>query len=110
MSEGRRWFLLLAALLAIATAGGCAGGETRQYSSQLTPLVGKADKAYFIEKYGEPDKRTVTDAATETWEYRFGTQNLNDYGSRGNLTTATQLRLTFRNGILASWQAANVLN
>ncbi len=107
----RRRLLVLPLALALVGASGCASNsESRQFTHDLNPLIGKADKAYFIEKYGEPDKRTAIDAATDVWEYKFGEMKLNDYASRGNMTTATLLRATFKNGVLASWQASNALN
>jgi len=105
-----RWFLLFPLLLALAGAWGCAGTEARQFARDLNPVVGKADKAYFVEKYGQPDKRTAVDGATDVWEYRFAGERLNDHATRGNLATSTLLRLTFRNGTLSSWQTSNTLN
>jgi len=101
--------LVSGALLLQVGASGCAGNESRQFTRELAPLVGRADKAYFVEKYGEPLRRTPVDATTEVWDYRFGEESLNDYASRGNLTTSTLLRLTFRNGILSTFQASNTL-
>ncbi|MEO7157981.1 MAG: hypothetical protein ABI039_10485, partial [Vicinamibacterales bacterium] len=88
---------------------GCASTETKEFARQLNPLVGHADKAYFIEKYGQPDRRSTLDSQSDVWEYRFSGENLNAYGTRGNLSTATLLRLTFRNGTLSAWQATNTL-
>jgi hypothetical protein len=102
---------VLPLVLTLVGVGGCASNsESRRLTVELNPLIGKADKAYFIDKYGEPDKRTAVDATTDVWEYRFGEVKLNDYASRGNLSTVTLLRATFKNGVLASWQASNALN
>jgi hypothetical protein len=109
MSGIRRWLLLFPLTLALAAAIGCAGNETRQYARELNPAVGKADKAYFIEKYGEPEKRITVDPATDIWEYRFGEDRLSDHATRSNLVMSTLLRLTFRNGTFTSWQASNTL-
>ena len=68
------------------------------------------DKAYFIEKYGDPDKKIAIDNLTDAWEYSFGHQRLSEYGARGNLSTAVLLRLTFKNGILVDWRAVNKVN
>jgi hypothetical protein len=105
----RRWFLLLPLLLSLAGVNGCATSETRQFARELNPAIGKADKAYFVEKYGEPDKRTAVDLTTDVWEYHFGGERLNEHASRGNLATSTLLRLTFTSGTLSSWQASNAL-
>ena len=109
MSRTRRSFLLVPVMFAIGLASGCAGTANREFAAELRPLVGKADKAYFLEKYGDPDKRTAVDLHTDMWEYSFGQQSLNDFGARGNLSTGTRLRLTFKDGILSSWQAANTV-
>ena len=93
MSCSRRSILLLPVALVLGAVLGCASTQTREFARDLDPVVGRADKAYFIQKYGEPDRRSALDAATDVWEYNFGQQNLSDYGARGNLSTSTWLRL-----------------
>jgi len=110
MSNTRRSLLLVPVALMLGTALGCAGSQTREFARELDPLVGHADKAYFIEKYGEPDKRSALDAQMDVWEYNFGQTRLSDFGARSTLSTSTWLRLTFKNGTLSSWQAANRMN
>ena len=105
----RRWLLLFSLLFAIVAISACATSEKRQFARDLNPVIGKANKAYFIEKYGEPDKRTAVDTTTDVWEYKFGEESLSEYGARGNISTVTLVRLTFRNGVFASWQTANAL-
>lgn len=109
MPRNRRFFLLAPVVLALAGILGCASSETREFALQLNPLVGRADKAYFIEKYGQPDKRSALDSQTDVWEYSFGQEQLGTYGARGNLTTSTLLRLTFKNGTLSAWRAGNTM-
>ena len=43
------------------------------------PSSAAPTKAYFLEKYGEPDKRIAVDATTDIWEYTFGEESLSDY-------------------------------
>ena len=110
MITRRRRLLLLPLALAIGTATGCAGTARRQFARELDPLVGHADKAYFIEKYGEPIRQSSTGSQTDVWEYSFGHTNLNDYGARGNVITSTLVRLFFKDGTLSSWQAIDRMN
>jgi hypothetical protein len=107
MRNSRRFFLIVSLVLTLMPVLGCAGTENREFARELAPMVGRADKAYFIEKYGEPDKRSALDAQTDVWEYSFGQENLIDYGARGNLSTSTTLRLTFKDGKFSGWQAVN---
>jgi hypothetical protein len=109
MPRSCRLFLIVPLALALVAILGCASTETREFARQLAPLVGHADKAYFIEKYGEPDKRSGLDSQTDVWEYNFGQERLGNYGTRSNLSTSTLLRLTFKNGTLSAWQSTNAL-
>jgi hypothetical protein len=99
--------LLLSALLALAAAHGCATPDTRLYARQLDPLIGKADKDFFIEKYGDPVARDRVDSHIDVWEFVASERPLNDRPGGGNLTMITRLRLTFKDGILSAWQASN---
>jgi hypothetical protein len=107
MPNTRRFFLIVSLALMLVAVLGCAGTQNREFARDLTPMVGRVDKAYFIEKYGEPDKRSALDAQTDVWEYNFGQEHLSDYGARGNLSTSTTLRLTFKDGKFSAWQAVN---
>jgi len=107
MHGNRRWFLRAAIASAIALSSGCATTESREFARELNPLVGRADQTYFIEKYGEPDKRSSPTPGTDIWEYTFGRQNMANHGAHVNLTTSTLVRLTFKNGTLSAWQATN---
>src|SRR5262245_29963768 len=110
MPNSRRCFLRVSAALAAGCLAGCAGSARREFARELDPLVGRVDKAYFLEKYGEPIKQTSLNTQTDVWEYSFGHTNLNDYGARGNVTTSTLVQLVFRNGTLTSWQATARMN
>jgi len=107
MPNARRFLLIGCLTLLLGAVLGCAGTPNREFARDLAPMVGRVDKAYFIEKYGEPDKRIALDVQTDVWEYNFGGERLSEYGARGNLTTSTLLRLTFKNGTFTSWQALN---
>jgi hypothetical protein len=106
MQQTRRFFLLVPLLLALAAGAGCATDDTRLFKRQLDPLIGKADKEFFIEKYGEPVARSRIDNHTDMWEFSTNEKTLGERPT-GNLTMSTRLRLTFKDGILASWQAFN---
>jgi hypothetical protein len=109
MPQSRRSFLLLPLAAALVAAAGCAGNETRAYAKDLDPLVGRAPKDYFIEKYGEPEKRTRIDAHTDVWEFRVSDNPVTTGNLRGAVGVSTLLRLTFKDDKLASWQAFNVV-
>jgi hypothetical protein len=109
MPSLHRRLLLASLLLTLATGFGCAGNETRKYASELGPLVGRAPLPYFIERYGEPEKRTAVDSRTEIVQFRVAAESLGSYGVRGNLEITTELRLTFKDGILSAWQASNAV-
>jgi hypothetical protein len=111
MWVGRRFALVIALPLALAAASACVStSPSREFARDLNPAIGKAGESFFIDKYGDPDKRTSVDGVTDVWEYRFAGERADDHASRGNLTTVTLLRLTFRNGVLYSWQATNAIN
>jgi hypothetical protein len=102
--------LLQGSLLLMLVAGfGCAGNETREYARELDPLVGRAPIPFFIDRFGEPEKRIAVDSRTEILQFRVATESLDNYGARGNLKVTTELRLTFRDGILAGWRASNAV-
>jgi hypothetical protein len=109
MLRSRRLFLTVPLLLALAAGAGCASNETRQLARRLDPLIGKADKDFFIERYGEPVARTRLDSRTDLWEFVVSETPVSDRPSGGNLTTSTRLRVTFKDGILAAWQAFNTV-
>jgi hypothetical protein len=109
MQRTRRFFLLVPLLAALAAGAGCATNDTRLIARQLDPLIGKADKEYFIEKYGEPVAKTRVDGRIDVWEFSVSEKTLSDRPTGGNLTTSTRLRATFKDGVLASWQAFNVV-
>lgn len=91
----------LVAVLTVAFLLGCASNVARM-SVEMDGLVGTADKAYFANKYGPPDKQATLDADTELWEYRLNEQNYTSpTGYR--FSTFDRLRLTFRNGKLHAW-------
>jgi len=105
----RQYLALALLLLAVAAGAGCAGTETRAYTRELAPLVGRAPVAWFVERYGEPEKRTVIDGRTEVLQFRAAEESLAGRGARGNVTVVTELRLTFRDGILSAWEASNAV-
>ncbi len=109
MQTIRRLLLLAPLAIALGAGAGCAGNETREYAKVLDPLIGRADKAYMIERYGEPDKRTRVDAHTDIWEFRTSDVPLSAYGSRGNTAVSTLLRVTFTDDRMSAWQAFNTI-
>ena len=109
MLQTRRFFLLVPLLLALAVGAGCATNDTRLFARQLDPLIGKADKEFFVEKYGEPVAKNRIDSHTDMWEFSTSEKSLSERPIGGNLTMSTRLRLTFKDGVLASWQAFNTV-
>jgi hypothetical protein len=103
-------FLLPGVLVVtLAAAFGCAGNETREYERELRPLVGRAPVAYFIDRYGEPEKRLAVDSRTEVLQFRVAEETIGVRGAHASLAVATELRLTFKDGILSGWKASNAL-
>ena len=95
----------LTIFLMLALLGACAGSG-RSDTEQLNGLVGKANKAYFVEKLGPPDKQAAIESNTDVWEYRLDEQKYTS--STGyRFSTFKRLRLTFRNGTLASWSQSS---
>ena len=91
----------LAVALTVVFLLGCASSTARM-SDAMDGLIGTADKTYFANKYGPPDKQATLDADTELWEYRLNEQNYTSpTGYR--FSTFDRLRLTFRNGKLHTW-------
>jgi len=109
MQKTRRVFLLVPLLVALAAGAGCASNDTRLLARQLDPLIGKADKEFFIEKYGEPVAKTKVDGRTDVWEFSISEKTVGDRPTGGNTTISTRLRATFKDGVLASWQAFNAV-
>lgn len=105
----RRFLLLASLLLTLAAGFGCAGTETRTYARELGPLVGRAPLPYFIDRFGVPEKRTAIDSRTEVLQFLVAEESLAGRGGRGNMAVATELRLTFKDGILADWKVSNAL-
>jgi len=105
----RRFLLQIPLLLALAAGVGCATDDTRLVARQLDPLIGKADKDYFIEKYGEPVAKNRIDGRTDVWEFSTSERSVSDRPTGNNLTLSTRLRITFKDGILASWEAFNAV-
>ena len=103
-------FLVLGFLaLALACGTGCATTESRAYARELGPLVGRAPLAWFIERYGEPEQRTAIDGRTEVVQFRVAEESLQGRGATANVAVVTDLRLTFKDGILAAWQVSNAV-
>src|SRR5690348_10537247 len=105
MSRSGRLCSVVFAFVLVLLTGACAGTANREFVRELDPLVGRADQPYFLQKYGDPDKRIAVDATTDVWEYTFGQQPLSDYVGHTTMTTYTLVRLTFKNGTLSRWQA-----
>ena len=101
MQPDRRLFLT-AALALVLAAGGCASTGSRALARQLDPLIGKADKQYMIDKYGEPVERTRVDIGIDMWEFVVSDQSLYT-GSSAQLRTSTRLRVTFKSGVMTAW-------
>src|SRR5262245_12453653 len=101
MSRNRRT-LLIAALAGALAAAGCASSGSRTLARQLDPLIGKADKQYMIEKYGEPVDRKTVDIGTDVWEFVVSDQALYT-GNSSQLRTSTRLRVTFKAGVMTAW-------
>ena len=104
-----RFLLLGALMLALAGAVGCAGNETREYERELRPLIGRAPIAYFIDRYGDPEKRFAVDSRTEVLQFRVAEETIGVRGAYASLAMITELRLTFKDGVLADWKAANAV-
>jgi hypothetical protein len=109
MQKVRRFVLLAPLLLALAVGAGCATNDTRLLARQLDPLIGKADKELFIEKYGEPVAKTRVDGRTDVWEFVLSDKSVGDRTGVGSTTISTRLRATFKDGILESWRAFNAV-
>jgi len=106
MHVDRSWRVKAAAILFSAALSACAGGSAnREFVRDIEPLVGRADQSYFLDKYGDPDRKVTIDRETEIWEYTFGSESLSDYGACTTMATSNILRLTFKKGTLSSWQA-----
>ena len=95
-------FLFFTALIAFLVVGlsGCA--TSTGLKDELPTLVGVANKAYFANRFGPPDKQATLNSSTELWEYRLGEDK---YTSKTGyqFSTFDRLRLTFRDGRLATW-------
>ena len=109
MLQLRRFLLLVPLLAALAAGAGCASSDTRLIARQLDPLIGKADKEFFVEKYGEPVSKTRVDGRTDVWEFIVADKVVSDRAVGANTTISTRLRTTFKDGVLASWQAFNAV-
>jgi hypothetical protein len=109
MPSFHRVLVLGVLALTLAAGFGCASTENRAYARELGPLVGRAPVAWFIERYGEPEKRTAIDGRTEILQFRVAEESLAGRGTHANVVVGTELRLTFKDGILAGWQAFNVV-
>lgn len=109
MPSPRRRLFLVSALLALAAGAGCANTEKREFAQQLGPLVGRAPIAYFIERYGEPQKTIRVDSRTQILQFQVAAESLANHGAHVNLKIATELRLTFKDGILSDWQSSHVV-
>jgi hypothetical protein len=92
-------------VIVLTTLGACAGGG-RGEAERLNSLIGKANKTYFVEKLGPPDKQAAIEPNTEVWEYRLDEQKFTSQtGYR--FSTFKRLRLTFRDGTLVSWNQSD---
>ncbi len=98
---------IVLALVSFALFAGCAGSEVREYQRDLAPLVGRAPLGYFLDRYGEPDKRTRIDASTEVLEFTVDDASYGGRGGRASVDVTTRLSLTFKDGVLAGWRVAN---
>lgn len=89
----------------IITIGACASSGTRD-AEQFNSLIGKANKAYFVEKFGPPDKQANIESNTDVWEYRLD-ENKYTSSTGYRFSTFKRLRLTFRDGTLSSWNQSS---
>jgi hypothetical protein len=97
---------LLGLCLTAILIAGCATGPSR-FALEMDPLVGKADKGYFVDKYGPPDKQAIVRDGVEVWEYRLGEQKFTS--STGyRFSTFDRMRLTFARGVLSAWSHTGV--
>lgn len=94
--------LCLVVFLLSACAGGTSSRSAASYTQEMNGQIGKAEKIYFVEKYGPPEKQAVVDQRTEVWEYRLDEQK---YTSQTGYRFATfdRLRITFTEGKLSGW-------
>ena len=104
-----RRLLLFAPLLVVVAGSGCAGVDTRGLKLRLDPLIGKADKEYIIEKYGEPVEKTRVDSHTDVWEFIASESGTLDSSRSAGIRTVTRMRVTFKDGVMASWTAYNAV-
>ncbi len=103
----KKLYAALAALSLAALAACAPEPAGREYQRELAPLVGHAPVEYFLDRYGEPDRRTRVDAHTEVLRFTVAEEA---YGGRGaHVNVATRLELTFRDGVLAAWRASNAV-
>lgn len=94
--------------LCVATlwVAGCASYPPPD-AKAMDALVGKADKAYFVKKYGPPDRQTGVGEGVDLWEYRLTFQKPTGAASDKSLAF-DRLRLTFSRGLLSTWSGAGV--
>jgi hypothetical protein len=96
------WLSVALALFLSAPAG-----RASTYSQEMNAQIGQADKGYFVQKYGPPDKQAILDQRTEVWEFRLNEQKFTSpTGYR--FATFDRLRLTFTDGKLSSWSRKSV--
>lgn len=88
----------------VVALGACAGSGSA--ANQFDSLIGKASKTYFVEKLGPPDKQANIEPNVDVWEYRLDEQKFTS-GTGYRFSTFKRLRLTFRDGLLASWSQTN---
>lgn len=94
----------LALLLAVVLSG-CATPQ----ADPLTGLTGVADKAYFVDRYGPPDKQVAVESGVDVWEYRLNEQRYTS-GTGYRFSTYDRLRATFKDGKLLKWSRQSIVD
>lgn len=105
--RSRALSLLASVSIALGALNGCAAPRA-PLSEELAGLVGVVDKAYFVNRFGPPDKQAVIDSETEVWEYRLNEQRYTS-ATGYRFVTLDRLRVTFRRGKLAESTVTSVV-
>lgn len=102
--------LLLKCIIVIALAGalGCAN-RYDQFGVDMDRMIGSANKATLVERYGLPEKQVTLDKSNEVWEYHLNKNNYTS-GTGYRFSTYDKLTITFKDGKLSTWSVEYVIN